>query len=131
VGLDVFARHDAGKEVQMSVDVTARHMHASDPLQNYARAKGEKLIDEFPRVEHVHIILDREKRRNIVEIVVQAKNRIRVEAEESSENVRAAVDLATDKAEKQLRRLRDKVQEHRNRRQPEELLHPEETGEET
>jgi len=88
-------------------------MDASDMLQDYARAKGEEVTAEFPRVEHVHMILDMEKRRQIAEVVVQARNHIRLEAAEESENMRASIDAAAEKITKQLRRLRDKVQDHK------------------
>ena len=97
----------------MPIEVTARHMHVNVDVQDYAQRKATALADEFSRVEHIHVILDHQKRQNVAEIVVQAKNRIRLEASESSENMRASIDVAIEKAEKQLRKLRDKVQEHR------------------
>lgn len=97
----------------MPIEVTARHIHATDVVQDYARDKANIIVKEFPRVEHIHVILDVQKHRNIAEIVVQAKNHIRVEAVESSDNMRASIDLAFEKVEKQLRKLRDKVQDHK------------------
>ena len=98
----------------MSVEVTTRHMEASDPVRSYAKRKGEELRDAFPGIEHVHIILDAEKRNFFAEVVVQAKNHIRVEAEEHSSTIRSALDIAVDKAEKQLRKHRDKIQDHKH-----------------
>ena len=97
----------------MGVEVTARHMHDIGDIQGFAREKGEELVAEFARVEHVHIILDREKHRCKAEVVVQAKNHIRIEAEETSDNMRGSITSAVTRAEKQLRRLRDKILEHR------------------
>lgn len=95
----------------MAIEVTARHMNATEAIQEYSRAKGALLEDEFPRVEHIHFVLDVEKHRQIATVVVQAKNRIRIEARESSDNLRASIDQAVDKVERQLRKLRDKVQD--------------------
>ena len=97
----------------MTVEITARHMEATAPLQEYARGKGDVLKVSFPRLENVHIILDVQKHRHTATFVVQAKNRIRTEAEESSDNMRAAIDAAFDKIERQLRRRRDRVQDHK------------------
>jgi putative sigma-54 modulation protein len=97
----------------MSIEVTVRHMEAPDRLQEYAWDKGRELADGFPRVEHVHVILNQEKRRMSAHVVVQARNHIRLEAEEESENMRASVDEAFEKVCRQLRRLRDKVQDHK------------------
>ena len=99
----------------MAIEITARHMHATVPLQEYARRKAEALMGEFSRVEHVHVILDVQKHLNIAEVVVQARNRVRSEARHESDNMQVSTDAAFDKAEKQLRRQRDKVQDHRTR----------------
>ncbi|MBL7114704.1 MAG: ribosome-associated translation inhibitor RaiA [Kiritimatiellae bacterium] len=99
----------------MSIEVTIRHMKVPKAIQSYVTDKMEALSESFPRIEHIHVILDHEKRSNVAEIVVKARNHIHIEAEESSENLRAAIDVATEKAERQLRKLRDKVQDHRPR----------------
>jgi len=97
----------------MPISVTARHARPGKATIEYARTEAEKLLTEFPRVEHVHVILDSEKRRRTAEVVVQAKNRVKVESRESADRMPAAIDAAMDKAERQLRRLREKVQERR------------------
>jgi putative sigma-54 modulation protein len=99
----------------MAIEITARHMKATPELQEYTRGKSEALMQEFSRVEHVHVILDVQKHLFSAEVVVQAKNHIHVESIEATENARASVDGAFEKTERQLRKLRDKVQEHRAR----------------
>lgn len=97
----------------MSIEITARHMDGAPEAKTYAEEKAEKLMELFPRVEHIHVILDVEKHRQEAEIVVQAKNRIRVEASETSDDLINSVDVAFERAEKQLRKLREKIQDHR------------------
>ena len=103
----------------MAIEITSRHMHVSPDIQEYVRQSIERLIEHFPRVEHVHVILDHEKHLSIAEVVVQAKNHIRVEAKKSSKNIRMSFDDAANKVEKQLRRLRDKAQSHKVRKNAE------------
>ena len=55
----------------MSIEVTTRHMNAPG-AKEYAHEKAERLVELFPRIEHVHVILDVEKHRYEAEIVVQA-----------------------------------------------------------
>jgi putative sigma-54 modulation protein len=95
----------------MSIEVTARHMEEVGPMQEYARSRAQALADGFPKVEYVHVILDSERHLWIAEVVVQAKKKIRVEAKESSENLRASIDAAVVKVERQLRRFRDRTQD--------------------
>jgi ribosomal subunit interface protein len=80
-----------------------------------ANEKSERLFELFPRVEHVHVVLSVEKHRYEAEVDVRGKNHIHVEADESGTDIMAAMDVAFDRVEKQLRKLRDKVQEHRVR----------------
>ena len=101
----------------MPIEVTARHMHATEDLQEYARRKAAELVDEFRFVEHIHVILDIEKHghRHIAEVVAQVKHHGKQEAKESSDNLRASIDLAMEKLEKQLRKLHDKGVDQKRR----------------
>jgi putative sigma-54 modulation protein len=100
----------------MSIEITARHIEIEDELKNHVQTRCEGLTSEFPRIEHIHVILDAQKFHQLAEVVVQAKNHIRIEAAEDDENLRTAIDAALDKAERQLRRQRDKAQDHKHRR---------------
>jgi len=97
----------------MAIEITARHMDATEKMQDYARGKAEAILAEFPQVENIHVILDVEKHRQMAEVVVQAKNHIRAEAAETSDVMLASIDGAIDKVERQLRRLWDRIQDHR------------------
>jgi putative sigma-54 modulation protein len=97
----------------MSIEVTVRHMDAKGGLQDYARRKAEMLVEDFPKVEYVHVILDVEKHRNIAEVLAQAKKHVRVEAKEMSDDMKASIDIAVDKVERQLRKLADRAHDHK------------------
>ena len=99
----------------MSIEITARHMEVSGGIYDYACGKAKAVLEDFPKVEHVHIILDKEKKDSVAEIVLQAGNHVRIEADASSDNMRTSIDLAVDKMEIQLRKLSDKVQKRRRR----------------
>jgi len=105
----------------MPIEITARHTEVTQPLQNYAREKAEQLVESFPLVEHVHVILDVEKRNKKAEVVVQAKTHVRTEAAEQAEQFGVAIDSAMDKIERQLRRHIDKLQDHKPAMKHEEL----------
>ena len=98
----------------MGIEITRRHSDVPERVQGYAQEKAEALLEEFPRLEHVHVILNMENRDNVAEVVVQGANKIRIEAEGKSEdNMGPAIDAAMIRAEKQLRKLRDKIQHHK------------------
>ena len=97
----------------MSIEITARHMNSTPEAKAYAQEKSEKLMELFPRIEHIHVIMDVEKHRQEAEVVVQAKNHVHVEASETSDDLVNSLDVAFERAERQLRKLREKVQDHR------------------
>lgn len=98
----------------MPIEVTIRHAEAMSDLQEYAESKANALVEEFPGVEHVHVILDVQKHLHIAEMLVQARHRTRLEAKETSDNMRASIDSAADKIEKQLRKVREKITDHKS-----------------
>ena len=99
----------------MPIEITARHMHATDNLQTYAREQAEQMLEDFPIVEHIHVILDLEKHGILqkAEVVVQVKRHGTMEAAESSENFRASIDAAFEKASKQVQKVTDKGHDHK------------------
>ena len=90
----------------MSIEVTVRHMDKKGNLQEYARRKAEMLIEEFPKVEYVHIT-------NIAEVFAQSKKHVRLEAKEVADDMIASIDVAVNKLEKQLRKLSDRSHDHK------------------
>jgi putative sigma-54 modulation protein len=88
-------------------------MDLTDAIRSYCHAKAEQDVAEHPRVESVHVILNVEKYRHIAEVVVQAASHVKVEAVEESDDLYLSIDGAFAKAAKQLRRIREKVTEHR------------------
>ena len=99
----------------MHIHVTCRHMETSPALRDHATARAEESLSEFPRVEDVHVILDVQKKINhIAEVVVKAKNHVHAEAKETTSDMYASIDEAMDKVHRQLRKQRDKIQDHKH-----------------
>ncbi len=96
----------------MQVSITGRHVNVTDNIKTHLDEKLERCLGMFPRIETVHVILDMEKRDYVSEVVIQAANHIRVTSTEKSENMYDAIDRSVEHAERQLRKQRDKVQDH-------------------
>jgi putative sigma-54 modulation protein len=60
----------------------------------------------------VQVVLELQKRVHTAEVIVKGKDHIHLEAEESSENMYTSIDQAIEKIERQLRKKREKVQDH-------------------
>jgi putative sigma-54 modulation protein len=96
----------------MQVHITGRHVTITDAIREHIYEKMERSLSSLTRVQDVQVVLDLQKRIHTAEIVVLGKNHIHLEAEEQSDNMYKSIDLAIEKVERQLRKLRDKVQSH-------------------
>jgi putative sigma-54 modulation protein len=96
----------------MQISITGRHVTVTDNVKAHVNEKLERCLGVFPRIETIHVILDEEKINKISEIVIQAANHIRVTAKEKSENLYDAIDRSIEHAERQMRKQRDKIQDH-------------------
>ena len=99
----------------MQITVTGRHVEITDAMRDHAHQRIQGALMDFPRIESVHVILAVEKYRHFAEIVIQAPNHIRVDAREESNDMYASIDLAVDKAVKQMRRHWEKMRDHKAR----------------
>ena len=99
----------------MNIHVTCRHMEMSPALRDHATARVQEALDEFPRVIDVHVILDVQKKINhVAEIVLKGSNHLHAEGTETTSDMYASIDEAVDKVRRQLRKNRDKVQDHKH-----------------
>lgn len=96
----------------MQVSITGRHVTVTDNVRAHVNDKLERSLGVFPRIESVHVILDEEKVNKVAEVVIQGANHIRVTATEKSENLYDAIDRSIEHAERQMRKQRDRIQEH-------------------
>ncbi|MBI5599319.1 MAG: ribosome-associated translation inhibitor RaiA [Deltaproteobacteria bacterium] len=96
----------------MQVSVTFRHMDSSEALKNYAGQKSERLGKYLVSPAEVHWVLSVEKIRHIAEATIVAKN-LSIKAKTSTQEMYSAIDMALDKLEKQVRKHKEKVKNHK------------------
>ena len=96
----------------MHVTVTFRHMESSDPLRSYAEEKSERLQRFLFEPIEVHWVLSVEKIRHIADATIVA-NGVTVKANEATQDMYSAIDMALDKLEKQVRKHKEKVKDHK------------------
>lgn len=98
----------------MTINITCRHADISDAHKEHVQAKLAAVLEAYPDVEYAHVILDTQKFRHIVEVVVQGKHHLRIEAKDESDDMYASVDKVTDKVDRQLRCAREKAVDHKS-----------------
>ena len=102
----------------MQIKISVRHGHLNEATQQLIRDKAEKLLHFFERLTMIEVTVDlkatfEKKEVKMVEFVVQAEHKHDFVAREHHTELLAAVDLAVDKLEGQLRRYKEKIQDHR------------------
>jgi putative sigma-54 modulation protein len=98
----------------VQVKLSVRHGHLNDETQRTIREKASKLLHYFERLTLIEVTVDLgQKETKQVEFVVQAEHKHDFVARETHPEVLAAVDLALAKVEGQLRRYKEKIQDHR------------------
>jgi len=96
----------------MQVHITGRHVEITDGIRDHIYAKLERSLSGLSRVQDVQVVLELQKRTHTAEVIVKGKNHIHIEAEEASENMYTSIDQAIEKVERQLRKRREKIQDH-------------------
>lgn len=97
----------------MQIKVSCRHGHISEESQNHIRAKAEKLLHLFERLTMIEVTVDHQKDGYFVEFIIQAEHKHDIVAHDKRDDLYSAVDLALDKAQMQIRRYKEKIQDHR------------------
>ena len=97
----------------MQVNISARHGHLSDATRAKITAKVEKLARLFERLAAIEVTVDLEHEENpTVDIKVSAEHKHDFVAAETSTSLMAALDGVIHKLEQQLRKYKEKVQDH-------------------
>ncbi|MEZ0327979.1 MAG: ribosome-associated translation inhibitor RaiA [Dissulfuribacterales bacterium] len=100
----------------MKITVKFRHVQHTDEeaakLIDYVEKRMQKLSKYSNGIMDVIIVLSTEKFRNTAEVVVVGDG-IRAAAKEESTDMHTAIDLLSDKIEKQLKRFKERLQERK------------------
>ncbi len=97
----------------MQVSVTFRNMDPSESLKAYTSEKCLRLKKYVSKPTDIHVVLAKQKYRSRAEIKITHSGVV-MKGEENGEDMYSSIDLALDKVERQLRKLKDKRREHRS-----------------
>ena len=98
----------------MQIELTTRHGHISDDTREFLTRKAEKLLTYFERVTAITVTVDFENTHLIkVEILVDAEHKHDFVASDAGEDVVATFDRVMHKMEQQIRKYKEKIQDHK------------------
>jgi len=99
----------------VQVEITCRHGSIKPDFHDYITRKAQKLVTLFERVTAIRVTLDYEGDRVKVEILVDAEHKHDFVTSEvlGASEVGAAFDQALFKMDQQIRKYKEKLQDHR------------------
>ena len=95
----------------MQTHITARHFDLDPEVRRFAEERAVKFTRFARDIHEVKLVVTAEKNRFLAEMTVSVNQHEVVSREESNE-ARVAVDLAADRIDQQLRKLKEKRVEH-------------------
>ena len=97
----------------MQITVTFRHMESSDAVRSYAEEKLSRVKKYIDEPIDAQVVLSVQKKINHRAEVTMVAKGLTMKSVESREDMYAAIDLMVDKIERQLKRYKDKLKNHK------------------
>jgi len=97
----------------MQIAVMFRHMDVSEPVRSYVEEKLSRVKKYIEEPIDAQVALSVEKKiRHSAEVTIVAKG-ITIKGSEETNDMYAAIDAVVDKIERQLRRYKEKIKQHK------------------
>ncbi|MBB3059362.1 ribosome hibernation-promoting factor, HPF/YfiA family [Microbulbifer rhizosphaerae] len=103
----------------MQINISGHHVKLTDPIRDYCHSKLEKLSRHYDNITNAQVILSVEKLTQKAEARVQrAEARVHMNghdlcATSEDKDLYAAIDALSDKLDRQLKKHKEKLQNHR------------------
>ncbi|WP_308366524.1 MULTISPECIES: ribosome hibernation-promoting factor, HPF/YfiA family [unclassified Microbulbifer] len=96
----------------MQINISGHHVELTDPIRDYCHSKLEKLSRHYDNITNAQVILSVEK------LTQKAEARVHMNghdlcATSEDEDLYAAIDALSDKLDRQLKKHKEKLQNHR------------------
>ena len=105
----------------MQVAITCKHGQLGANQQEYIARKSEKLLTFFERVTAINVTVTFENKGVRVEILVDAEHKHNFVANDVGDDVTPTFDTTLHKMEQQIRKYKEKIQDHHRRDVPRDL----------
>lgn len=96
----------------MQINISGHHLDITDPIREYVHTKLAKLTNHHDRITTTNVILSVDKLVQKAEAIVHVSGKD-LFADASSEDLYAAIDMLTDKLDRQLIKHKEKMRSHR------------------
>ncbi len=104
----------------MQIEISGQNVDVTQALRAYVTEKLDRVQRYFDNLTSAHVVLRLEKLEHTAEATIRVAGKGRdIHAVADSSDMYAAIDLLADKLDRQVRRHKDKVTDHRPDRSPE------------
>ncbi len=97
----------------MQLSVTFKNIDPSDHLKAYLQEKLDRLDKLLDNPAEANVALSVQKHRHIAEVNISA-DRLTIIGKEETSDLYSAIDMVSDKLEKQIKKGKQKIRSHRN-----------------
>lgn len=104
----------------MQVNLSGHHVEITDSLRNYVNEKIQRLDRHFDQALDIHVVLTVEKLRHKAEATMHVSGG-NLYADDEQEDMYAAIDGLIDKLDRQGKKHKEKVKNHRNKGSVQEI----------
>ncbi len=96
----------------MQTSVTFKNLEPSDRIRSYVSDKLNRFDKYFHNPGEANVVLSVEKFRHIAEVNITG-DRLTINGKEETEDMYAAIDMVLDKLDKQIKKNKQKIRDHR------------------
>ena len=98
----------------MQLSITFRHIESSEAVKEYAKEKLERIRKYFPDPIKGHVVFSLDGGyQHIADVVITLHNGIVIKGVEATEDLYSSIDLVMAKIERQVRRFKEKIRDHK------------------
>ncbi|QDT38658.1 ribosome hibernation-promoting factor, HPF/YfiA family [Stratiformator vulcanicus] len=106
----------------MQIEVAVRHGSLRDEIRDLIVRKSEKLVTYFERVTAINVTVEFAGERVKTELLVDAEHKHDFVASTEGDEIVSTFEATLHKMEQQIRRYKDKIQDHRRDKPTSEVV---------
>lgn len=95
----------------MNLNITGRHLEITPAIRDYVKNKMSRVARHFDNVIDTQVMLSIERLKHTAEVTMRLRGKD-IHCEASDENLYAAIDLLSDKIDRQVLKYKNKLQDH-------------------
>jgi ribosomal subunit interface protein len=102
------------RDRDVSIEVVSRHQHVSEKTRDFATEKAGRLTRFNSRISRIQVLLDERHEDFISEFIVHVDSGATIVSKEAASGYRASIISAVEKLERQLKKDKEKRQNHKH-----------------